>query len=181
MQANLRYWAYWVGGVRPCWSADADMLALHPYTGEVLVDSLIASLADAPYRELCAHSMWALLRLRPRLAGDPARGGRMSGIIGAGGRTAGEHARPAATPAPPPGGRRPCRRAAHRTGTPHHRADRRARGSQERQASLEARCSRDADKLECLVQAREYQHEGYTQLEPWITTMADAVTTTTTT
>ncbi|SRR5260370_11149422 len=89
MQANLRYWAYWVGGVRPCWSADADMLALHPYTGEVLVDSLIASLADAPYRELCAHSMWALLRLRPRLAGDPARGGRLSGIIGAVAGTAG--------------------------------------------------------------------------------------------
>ncbi len=47
------------------------------------------------------------------------------------------------------------------------------------EASLEAKCSRDADKLECLLQAREYQREGYTQLEPWITTMADAVTTTT--
>lgn len=46
-------------------------------------------------------------------------------------------------------------------------------------ATLEAKCSRDADKIECLLQAREYQREGYTQLDQWVTTMADAVTTTT--
>ena len=44
-------------------------------------------------------------------------------------------------------------------------------------ATLEARCSRDADKIECLLQAREYQREGYQQLEPWVTTMVAAVTT----
>lgn len=44
-------------------------------------------------------------------------------------------------------------------------------------ATLEARCSRDADKLECLMQAREYQREGYQHLEPWVTTMVDAVQT----
>lgn len=44
-------------------------------------------------------------------------------------------------------------------------------------ATLESRCSRDADKIECLLQAREYEREGYTQLQPWVTTMVAAVTT----
>lgn len=44
-------------------------------------------------------------------------------------------------------------------------------------ATLEARCSRDADKIECLLQAREYQREGYQQLQPWVTTMLDSVST----
>lgn len=44
-------------------------------------------------------------------------------------------------------------------------------------ATLEARCSRDADKIECLLQAREYQREGYTDLGEWVTSMVDAVTT----
>ncbi|MFJ5984411.1 HD family hydrolase [Lentzea sp. NPDC092896] len=44
-------------------------------------------------------------------------------------------------------------------------------------ATLEARCSRDADKLECLLQAREYQAAGNTQTQPWIDTMVAAVTT----
>ncbi len=45
------------------------------------------------------------------------------------------------------------------------------------EATLEARCSRDADKLECLLQAREYEMAGNTELEPWITGMAAAVST----
>ena len=32
----------------------------------------------------------------------------------------------------------------------------------------EARCARDADKLECLLQAREYEDQGYPDLQPWI-------------
>ena len=50
-------------------------------------------------------------------------------------------------------------------------------GAKSPDATIEARCSRDADKLECLLQAREYQREGYQQLEPWISTMVDAVQT----
>lgn len=46
-------------------------------------------------------------------------------------------------------------------------------------ATPEARCSRDADKLECLLQAREYQREGYTQLDEWVRSSAEAVTTAT--
>jgi putative hydrolase of HD superfamily len=52
-------------------------------------------------------------------------------------------------------------------------------GAKTPEATLEARCSRDADKIECLLQAREYQREGYTQLDMWVSTMAGAVTTAT--
>src|SRR5262245_46382259 len=34
--------------------------------------------------------------------------------------------------------------------------------------SLEARCARDADKLDCLVQAVEYREQGYQNIQPWI-------------
>lgn len=47
------------------------------------------------------------------------------------------------------------------------------------EATLESKCSRDADKLECLLQAREYQREGYTQLDLYVSSSADAVTTAT--
>lgn len=43
--------------------------------------------------------------------------------------------------------------------------------------TLEARCSRDADKLDCLLQAREYQVQGNQQVQPWIDSMVAAVTT----
>lgn len=43
--------------------------------------------------------------------------------------------------------------------------------------TLEARCAKDADRLECLLQAREYQAAGNQQVQPWIDTMLDAVTT----
>jgi putative hydrolase of HD superfamily len=32
----------------------------------------------------------------------------------------------------------------------------------------EARAARDADKLECLLQAREYADQGHQNLQPWI-------------
>ncbi|MFF5264614.1 HD family hydrolase [Actinomadura viridis] len=34
----------------------------------------------------------------------------------------------------------------------------------------EARCARDADKLECLLQAREYQEQGHCNMQAWIDT-----------
>ena len=36
--------------------------------------------------------------------------------------------------------------------------------------TLEARCARDADKLDCLLQAREYQEQGHANVQPWIDT-----------
>lgn len=50
-------------------------------------------------------------------------------------------------------------------------------GEFEDQTTLEARCAKDADKLECLLQAREYQAQGYADAQPWIDTMVDAMKT----
>jgi putative hydrolase of HD superfamily len=38
----------------------------------------------------------------------------------------------------------------------------------EDKASLESRCARDADKLDCLVQAVEYREQGNQNIQPWI-------------
>ena len=44
-------------------------------------------------------------------------------------------------------------------------------------ATLESRCSRDADKVDCLMQAREYQAQGNQLVQPWIDSMVPAVST----
>ncbi|MGQ0775606.1 MAG: HD domain-containing protein [Pseudonocardiales bacterium] len=38
----------------------------------------------------------------------------------------------------------------------------------EAQQTPEARCARDADKLECLIQAVEYRDAGYASVQGWI-------------
>jgi putative hydrolase of HD superfamily len=43
--------------------------------------------------------------------------------------------------------------------------------------TLEARCAKDADKLECLLQAKEYLAAGNPQVQPWIDSMVTAVVT----
>jgi putative hydrolase of HD superfamily len=45
------------------------------------------------------------------------------------------------------------------------------------QATPESRCSRDADKLDCLLQAREYQAQGNQLVQPWIDSMIPVITT----
>jgi putative hydrolase of HD superfamily len=47
----------------------------------------------------------------------------------------------------------------------------------EAQATPEARCARDADKLECLIQAVEYQAAGNTGVQGWITSSRAAIRT----
>lgn len=44
-------------------------------------------------------------------------------------------------------------------------------------ATPEARCSRDADKLDALLKAREYQAAGAQLVQPWVDTMVAALTT----
>ena len=44
-------------------------------------------------------------------------------------------------------------------------------------ATPEALCSRDADKLDCLLQAREYQALGNQLVQPWIDSMIPVITT----
>jgi putative hydrolase of HD superfamily len=45
----------------------------------------------------------------------------------------------------------------------------------EARESLEAQLARDADKLECLIQAREYQAQCHEDVPPWIETSAAAL------
>jgi putative hydrolase of HD superfamily len=44
-------------------------------------------------------------------------------------------------------------------------------------SSLEAACARDADKLECMMQAIEYRRQGHADVQQWIDNMAAAVRT----
>jgi hypothetical protein len=81
IDANLRYWAYWVGEIQATWTADAEMLAPQTYSGELLLRSLVAGLELAPYRELCAHTVWALLLRRPGLAEHPDLAARLRRAI----------------------------------------------------------------------------------------------------
>lgn len=43
--------------------------------------------------------------------------------------------------------------------------------------TLESRCARDADKLECLLQAREYSEQGHRNVQDWIDTSLAGLTT----
>jgi putative hydrolase of HD superfamily len=47
----------------------------------------------------------------------------------------------------------------------------------EQAVSLEAQVARDADLLECLIQAREYQTLGYRDVADWILNAQAALTT----
>ncbi|GGM70837.1 hypothetical protein GCM10012275_46600 [Longimycelium tulufanense] len=71
--ANLNYWAYWVGEIGDRWTSDTDMLNTdQAWSGQALLDSLLKGLEHAPYRELCAHTLWALLRCRRSLIDNPS-------------------------------------------------------------------------------------------------------------
>ncbi|MER6946121.1 HD domain-containing protein [Nonomuraea sp. NPDC000554] len=52
-------------------------------------------------------------------------------------------------------------------------------GEYEEKVSLEAVCARDADKLECLLQAVEYREQGHQNMQPWIDSSLAALKTTT--
>jgi putative hydrolase of HD superfamily len=48
----------------------------------------------------------------------------------------------------------------------------------EQKVTLEARCARDADKLDCLLQAVEYREQGNQNVQPWINSSLAALQTT---
>ncbi|RBQ11665.1 HAD family hydrolase [Spongiactinospora rosea] len=50
-------------------------------------------------------------------------------------------------------------------------------GEYEEKTSLEAQCGRDADKLECLIQAVEYRDQGHGHMQPWIDSSLSALNT----
>lgn len=81
ISANLAYWAYWVGEVPHPWSSDADMLTnSQPWSGELLLTSLLDGLEHAPYRDLCADALHALLRHRRGLR-SPANRQRIREVL----------------------------------------------------------------------------------------------------
>lgn len=51
-------------------------------------------------------------------------------------------------------------------------------GEYEAGTTAEARCARDADKLECLLQAREYAEQGHANTQAWIDTSLAGLSTT---
>lgn len=70
---NLTYWAYWSGEISDQWESDERMLHDdESWSGKRLAGTLIAGLSEAPYRDLNAHTLWALLRTRPYLVRDVA-------------------------------------------------------------------------------------------------------------
>lgn len=81
--ANLTYWAYWTGELRTAWTSDSQMIStdLHSWSGDRLLDSLLDSLVDSPYRDLCAHSVWALVQAKPHLIISAARRNRLLGVL----------------------------------------------------------------------------------------------------
>jgi transcriptional regulator with XRE-family HTH domain len=64
--ANLNYWAYWSGEGSAPWNADSAMTrpAASTWNGTLLLGTLLRGIVHAPYRDLCAHTLWALLLLR---------------------------------------------------------------------------------------------------------------------
>lgn len=76
IEANLNYWAYWVGEHTAMWTTDADMTTRSmTWSGQRLLKSLVEGMVRAPYRDLCIHTLWALLRRRSHLM-------RATGVIG---------------------------------------------------------------------------------------------------
>lgn len=66
VSANLNYWAYWSGEGPATWNADSAMTrpAASTWNGTLLLGTLLRGIVHAPYRDLCAHTLWALLLLR---------------------------------------------------------------------------------------------------------------------
>ena len=57
-----------MGDIAGTWTSDQDMLRPDDtWSGDLLLNSLLTGLDAAPYRELCAHALHALLKSRPRL------------------------------------------------------------------------------------------------------------------
>jgi transcriptional regulator with XRE-family HTH domain len=73
VSANLNYWAYWVGEYSAPWNGDSAMTGTgdEEWSGTRLLGSLLHGIVNAPYRDMSAHSLWALLPLQRQLAASP--------------------------------------------------------------------------------------------------------------
>jgi len=70
ISANLNYWAYWAGEYPALWNGDSAMTQASDdlWSGTRLLGTLLRGIVHAPYRDLCAHSLWALLLHHRQLA-----------------------------------------------------------------------------------------------------------------
>lgn len=75
ISANLNYWAYWAGEYPAPWNSDSAMTRPgdDAWSGTRLLGTLLRGIVHAPYRDLCALSLWALLLRRRHLAASPQR------------------------------------------------------------------------------------------------------------
>jgi transcriptional regulator with XRE-family HTH domain len=75
ISANLNYWAYYAGEYPAPWNGDSAMTqpGHDDWTGTRLLGTLLRGIVHAPYRDLCAHSLWALLLNQRQLAASPQR------------------------------------------------------------------------------------------------------------
>jgi hypothetical protein len=63
VSANLNYWAYWAGEGPATWHADSAMTrpAAGTWDDTLLLATPLRGIVHAPYRDLRAHTLWALL------------------------------------------------------------------------------------------------------------------------
>jgi transcriptional regulator with XRE-family HTH domain len=73
VSANLNYWAYWVGEYSAPWNGDSAMTGTgdEEWIGTRLLGTLLDGIVNAPYRDMSAHSLWALLLFQRQLAASP--------------------------------------------------------------------------------------------------------------
>lgn len=73
ISANLNYWAYWAGEYPAQWNGDSAMTQAgdDAWSGTRLLGTLLRGSVHAPYRDLCAHSLWALLLRQRQFAASP--------------------------------------------------------------------------------------------------------------
>lgn len=77
--ADLNYWANWLGETGATWCTDEAMAGgLHRWAGHLLLDRFTAQLVpDEPLLDLYAASTTALVRRRPHLLDDPRAAARL--------------------------------------------------------------------------------------------------------
>jgi DNA-binding transcriptional regulator YiaG len=81
--ANLNYWAYWMGESTERWATDVDMTRPAGWAGHKLLRTLLDGLEQrVPYRELTAHTLWALLACRRELLRPARVRARVGRVVG---------------------------------------------------------------------------------------------------
>jgi DNA-binding XRE family transcriptional regulator len=83
ISANLNYWAYWAGEYPAPWNGDSAMTQPGDdiWGGTRLLGSLLRGIVHAPYRDLCAHALWALLLRHRQLAASPPRQSQIKSAV----------------------------------------------------------------------------------------------------